>query len=104
MEQAPLLTSSFRIAPPEKPPSHPYNVHRYNGYLYIIFKCYGERYNNCCDMRTYILTDREREIVERVIKGERPDTFRQIKSIAIRVLPRIEEDLELIKRFLKMVE
>jgi len=51
-------------------------------------------------MREYILTERERELIKKYLTGERPDTFRQLKSIATRSLPRIREDLELIEKFL----
>ena len=55
-------------------------------------------------MREYILTDRERRIIDEVLKGERPDGFRVLKHIIDRALPRLEEDQELIKKFLKNIE
>jgi hypothetical protein len=51
-------------------------------------------------MRSYILTDRERDIINKFLKEERPDTFRQLKSNSIKAIPYIERDLELIEKFL----
>jgi len=53
-------------------------------------------------MREYLLTEREREIIMKFLEGERPDTFRQLKSIAGRAILRIEEDRDLIRKFLGM--
>ena len=51
-------------------------------------------------MRQYLLTERERELIENFLRGERPDGFRQLKSTAKRSLPTIREDLELVEKFL----
>ena len=51
-------------------------------------------------MRQYLLTERERELIENFLRGERPDGFRQLKSTATRSLPTIREDLELVEKFL----
>ena len=52
-------------------------------------------------MREYILTDHERELVGRVLKGERPNSFRVLKTRAQKSMPTLESDLQLIKRFLE---
>ena len=52
-------------------------------------------------MREYILTEHEREIIRRVLNGERPDGFRVIKLRTLKALPTLEDDLKLIKEFLK---
>jgi len=55
-------------------------------------------------MREYILTERERQLIAKTLRGERPDTYRQLKGIIIRSRPRLREDLELIDKFLKTVD
>ena len=53
-------------------------------------------------MREYILTKKERECALALIeKGLKLNGFRMLKSRAIKALPRLEEDLELIKKFLE---
>lgn len=75
-------------------------IHCYNNDCDAIFKYTDHRYNNGYDMRQYLLTERERELIDNVLRGERPDGFRQLKSTAKRSLPKIREDLELIEKFL----
>ena len=54
-------------------------------------------------MRKYILTERERQIIFKVLEGKRPDSYRVLKHIIDKSLLRIEEDLDLIKKFLEII-
>jgi len=55
-------------------------------------------------MREYILTSHEREIVETFLEtGLHLNGFAVLKIRAKRALPRLEEDLRLLKRFLEKV-
>jgi len=56
-------------------------------------------------MREYILTLREREIIKMFLeKGLRLNGFNILKLRMTRALPRLEEDMTLIKAFLKRLE
>jgi len=82
-----------------------HNYHNRNYYSYnLVFKYFGGCNYNCGNLREYILTDRERKIIEEVLKGGRPDSFRVLKHLIDKSLPRLEEDIKLIKAFLKKVE
>jgi hypothetical protein len=55
-------------------------------------------------MREYILTDNERQIMQKHLEtGERPEGFRMLLSRCRRMQP-IHEDLQLIKQFLSKTE
>ena len=54
-------------------------------------------------MREYILTERERELVQEVLRGEKPDSFRVLKTRAQKAMPTLEGDMQLLKRFLEKV-
>ena len=56
-------------------------------------------------MRTYILSQNERKIVETFMEtGLNLNGFNVLKLRIARSLPRLEEDLNLIKKFLEKVE
>lgn len=55
-------------------------------------------------MREYVLTDKEREIIEIYLKeGYNLNGFNVLKLRMKRALPQLEEDLEVIKKFLEKV-
>jgi hypothetical protein len=45
-------------------------------------------------VRGYILTERERKLIDDVVNGGKPNGFRVLKHLMIRALPRLEEDLK----------
>lgn len=56
-------------------------------------------------MRTYILSQNERKIVETFMETElNLNGFNVLKLRIKRALPRLEEDLKLIKKFIEKVE
>ena len=56
-------------------------------------------------MRTYILSENERRIIEIYLKmNMNLNGFNVLKLRITRSLPRLEEDLNLLKEFLKKVE
>lgn len=56
-------------------------------------------------MRTYILSENERRIIETYLKMDMNlNGFNVLKLRIKRALPQLEEDLKLIKKFLEKVE
>ena len=53
-------------------------------------------------MREYILTENDRKLIKSVLEGAPLNGFRVLKYYAKRALPQLEEDLELVKKFLEV--